>query len=92
MASAESHDRVMSERTRRSVLKAAGASLAATTVAAGAGAATSEGEWTIPETPVDGTLHDVQYTARGAHAVGGGTIFERAAGAGRRATRRSERN
>ncbi|WP_097009796.1 hypothetical protein, partial [Natronoarchaeum philippinense] len=66
----------MTEHTRRSVLKAVGASLAATTVAVGSGAATAE-EWTVAETPVDGTLHDVQYTARGAHAVGGGGVVLR---------------
>ena len=77
MTSAESNDCAMSERTRRSVLKAAGASLAATTVAAGAGAAASDSEWAVAETPVDGALHDVQYTARGAHAVGGGGVVLR---------------
>jgi photosystem II stability/assembly factor-like uncharacterized protein len=68
----------MTERTRRSVLKTAGASLAATTLVAGTSTAASNGEWTSVESPVDGALHDVQYTAGGAHAVGvGGVLLER---------------
>jgi len=64
----------MSERTadRRTVLKATGAALAAAAVPTGAAA--SEPEWTAVESPTGNTLHDVEETAEGAYAVGGGGI------------------
>ncbi|MFA1611959.1 WD40/YVTN/BNR-like repeat-containing protein [Halobellus rubicundus] len=75
----------MSERTisRRRFLKASSATIAAAAVPATAAAA--ESGWTVAETPVDGTLHDVEYTAAGAYAVGGGgVVIERAGGAWRK--------
>ncbi len=68
----------MTRFTRRSALKAAGASLAAATVPATVSA--SESDWTVVETPVDNTLHDVAYTSTNPHAVaGGGLVIERTA-------------
>lgn len=67
----------MSERTqttRRSVLKGIGAAAASGGLLASTGgvaAETTEG-WTVAETPVATTLHDVAYTDAGAFAVGGG--------------------
>ncbi|AGB32603.1 hypothetical protein C488_13093 [Natrinema pellirubrum DSM 15624] len=70
----------MTRLTRRSTLKVAGASLAAATVPATAAAAESDDGWTVVETPVDSTLHDVAYTATNPHAVaGGGLVIERTA-------------
>jgi len=71
----------MTRHTRRSVVKLTGASVAAAAVPAVASAeeeATSD--WTVAETPVDTTLHDVRYTAANPHAVGaGGVLIERTA-------------
>jgi photosystem II stability/assembly factor-like uncharacterized protein len=68
----------MTRLTRRSALKLAGASLAATAVPATVSA--SEDGWTDVKTPVDSTLHDVGYTATNPHAVAsGGLVIERAA-------------
>lgn len=69
----------MTDRTRRSVLKLAGASLAATAVPATAYAGGDEEyDWELIETPVDSTLHDVAHTATTPHAVGaGGLVIER---------------
>jgi hypothetical protein len=52
---------------------AAVASPVATTRAAAAA------EWTVAETPTDGTLHDAVYIAAGVYAVGGGLVLERIA-------------
>ncbi|MGQ3412063.1 WD40/YVTN/BNR-like repeat-containing protein [Natrinema sp. LN54] len=69
----------MTRLTRRSALKAAGASLAAATVPATVSAA--ESDWTVVETPVDSTIHDIAYTATNPHAVAGsGLVIERTAG------------
>jgi len=71
----------MSPRTRRSVLKLAGASAAAMAVPATGVAAASEDGWRTVETPVDSTLHGVSRTAANPYAVGdGGTLIERRAG------------
>ena len=71
----------MSRHTRRSVVTLAGASIAAAAVPAVASAdETASPDWTAAETPVDGTLHDVRYTATNPHAVGaGGVLIERTA-------------
>jgi len=63
----------MTDHTRRSVLKIAGASLAAATVPAVA-YADEEHDWTVAETPVDSTLHGVAHTATVPHAVGSGGL------------------
>jgi len=66
----------MSRHTRRSVVKLAGASVAAAAVPPVASAdETASADWTVAETPVDGTLHDVRYTAATPHAVGGGGVL-----------------
>ena len=66
----------MSGKTRRSALKLAGMTAAAAAVPATSVAA--EGEWTVAETPVEGSLYDVAYATTNAYAVGGGgTIIER---------------
>ncbi|ELY91295.1 beta propeller repeat protein [Natrinema altunense] len=68
----------MTDFTRRSALKVAGASLAAVTVPATVSAA--ESDWTVVETPVDTTLYDVSDTATNPHAVAGaGLVIERTA-------------
>ncbi|EMA39877.1 hypothetical protein C446_08159 [Halobiforma nitratireducens JCM 10879] len=62
------------------MLKIAGASLAAASVPATASAAEDEYPWSVAETPIDSTLHDVAHTATNAHAVAaGGLVIERAA-------------
>jgi hypothetical protein len=67
----------MSNTTRRSFLKGAGASIAAAAVPAGV--ASADHGWTVAKTPVDATLHDVAHTDTNAHAVGGGgVVLERA--------------
>ncbi|WP_049925157.1 sialidase family protein [Halopiger goleimassiliensis] len=67
----------MTRFTRRSALKIAGASLAAVTVPATA-AADEAVDWTVVESPLDSTLHDVAHTATNAHAVAsGGLVIER---------------
>jgi len=69
----------MTEHTRRSVLKLAGASLAAATVPAATHASDTD-DWTAVRVPVDTTLHDVADTATVPHAVGGaGVLVERTA-------------
>jgi hypothetical protein len=70
------HDSV----TRRTVLKGVGAASAATVIPMGAAA--SETEWTVVETPTGTTLHDVADTAAGAYAVGGGGVALRKTAAG----------
>ncbi|GAB3672192.1 WD40/YVTN/BNR-like repeat-containing protein [Halopiger thermotolerans] len=68
----------MTRFTRRKTLKVAGASLAAATLPATVSASDEESEWTVAETPIDSTIHDVAYTATNAHAVaGGGLVIER---------------
>ena len=80
------------DSSRRTFLKAIGASTAAAVVPVGSaaaaddwtvaetavsGAATANG-WTAAETPVDGTLHDVSYTAENPFAAGdSGVLLER---------------
>lgn len=67
-----------SEHTRRAALKATGTALA---VAAVPTAVRAAGDWNSVETPVQTDLHDVEYTAGGAYAVGGGgDVIERADG------------
>ncbi|MFB6305296.1 MAG: WD40/YVTN/BNR-like repeat-containing protein [Haloferacaceae archaeon] len=75
----------MSDRktlSRRTALKAIGATAAAAAVpAVGSVPAAAGSEWTAAETPTGKTLHDVAYTSAGAYAVGGGGIvLERADG------------
>nr|WP_241686232.1 hypothetical protein [Halorubrum amylolyticum] len=62
-------------------MKLAGASVAAAAVPGVVSAdAESASDWTAAKTPVDGTLHDVRYTATNPHAVGaGGVLIERTA-------------
>ncbi|APW99898.1 hypothetical protein CHINAEXTREME_19920 [Halobiforma lacisalsi AJ5] len=68
----------MTRTTRRSMMKLAGASLAAVTVPATVSAEDEETRWTVAETPIDSTLHDVTHTATNAHAVAdGGLVIER---------------
>jgi len=68
----------MSGHTRRSVLKVAGASVAAAAVPVTGTAAVETDGWTVAETPADSTLHGVAYAATNAHAVGdGGVVLER---------------
>ncbi len=71
----------MSERTRtrRGVLRGIGAAAATATAAvAGTGLAAGKEDWRSVESPADVTLYDVEYTAAGAYAVGGGgTVLER---------------
>ena len=70
----------MSERnaTRRTVLKATGAALGAALVPTAASASSTEAEWTDVESPVGGTLYDVEETTAGAYAVGdSGVVLER---------------
>ncbi|MFB6280440.1 MAG: WD40/YVTN/BNR-like repeat-containing protein [Haloferacaceae archaeon] len=60
---------------RRTALKTLGAAAAAAAVpAVGAAPAAAESAWTVAETPTGNTLHDVEYTAAGAYAVGGGGL------------------
>ena len=69
----------MSDRTisRRGVLRTIGAA-AATTAVVGAGPAAADSPWTTAETPVDATIHDVEYADGDAYAVaGGGVVIER---------------
>lgn len=72
----------MPRHTRRSVVKFAGASVAAAAVPGVVSAAEEPAaDWTAAKTPIDGTLHDVRYTATNPHAVGaGGVLIERTAG------------
>ncbi|MFB6157784.1 MAG: hypothetical protein ABEJ34_08085, partial [Haloferacaceae archaeon] len=68
----------MSERrtlSRRTALKAIGATAAAAAVpAVGSVPAAAESAWSTAETPTGKSLHDVEYTAAGGYAVGGGGI------------------
>ncbi|WP_225335030.1 WD40/YVTN/BNR-like repeat-containing protein [Halomicrobium urmianum] len=57
--------------TRRSVLRATGAAVAAAAVPASAQAGS---EWTAVESPTGNALHDVEYTSAGAYTVGGGGV------------------
>jgi len=64
----------MSDRTtatRRTVLKTTGAAIAAAAIPATAAA---DEQWTDVESPTGNTLHDVEDTATGAYAVGGGGV------------------
>jgi photosystem II stability/assembly factor-like uncharacterized protein len=68
----------MTRYTRRSVLTVTGTSLAGSVLGAAGTAAAQSGGWTVAETPVETTLHDLAHTAANAHAVGGdGVIIER---------------
>lgn len=72
----------MSERTysRRTVLKASGLAVGAAAVPSAVTASDTD-EWTVAETPVGGTLYDVEYTAAGAYAVGdSGVVLARDGG------------
>jgi len=63
--------------TRRTILKSAGAALAAAAVPASAQAGS---DWTAVESPTGNALSDVEYTSAGAYAVGGGgVVIERTA-------------
>jgi hypothetical protein len=64
--------------TRRTVLKRTGAALAALGLGAGASAAAAaESPWETVESPTGNTLHDVERTAAGVYAVGGGGVVLR---------------
>jgi hypothetical protein len=64
--------------TRRRFLQLTGATASAAILGAGTAAADSQSEWRTAETPVDGSLHDIQYTVDGAYAVGdGGVVLRR---------------
>jgi hypothetical protein len=68
--------------TRRTTLKTIGGAVASAGVLSGVGAAAdgSEPAWNGVETPTDRTLYDVETTAAGVYAVGGGgQILERTA-------------
>ena len=76
----------MSDRTtcsRRTVLRGIG--VAATTVGftglgSASASATGNDEWRVAQTPTDSTLQDVEHTAGGIYAVGGGgVVVERSA-------------
>jgi len=78
----------MSERTatRRTVLKATGASLAGVALSGLVSSTAAAAEWTAVESPTGNTLHDVVYTSAGATAVaGGGIVLERTAKGWRKA-------
>jgi len=67
-------------RARRDVLKAAGATVLATTVPAVGTGTADDTEWQSVATPVDAGLHDVRNTRTRPHAVGeSGVVIERAA-------------
>jgi len=71
-------DSASPERTRRNVLKTAGAVAAGGALLGSAGSVAAEAGWTTAETPTDRTVHDVAQTAAGAHAVaGGGQVLAR---------------
>ncbi|WP_276281773.1 WD40/YVTN/BNR-like repeat-containing protein [Halorussus caseinilyticus] len=59
----------MSERTRRSALKVMGSTIA---LAAVPGTVNAASGWASASSPVQTTLHDVEYADTGAYAVGGG--------------------
>jgi len=68
--------------TRRTVLQTTGAAIAGAAAFTGAATAATDApeEWTVVETPTGKTLYDVEDTAAGAYAVGGGgVVLERAA-------------
>ncbi|WP_115863513.1 beta propeller repeat protein [Halorussus litoreus] len=81
----------MTERTtRRRFLTASLATVGATALPAAAAASgtetAAETDWTTAETPTGNTLYDVEYTADGAYAVGGGGVaLERTAESWRKA-------
>jgi hypothetical protein len=58
--------------TRRRFLKASFGTVGAAALPATASA--TESDWTVAETPTGNTLYDVEYTANGAYAVGGGGV------------------
>jgi len=61
------------QTSRRTFLKASAAAIAASATA-GVAAASGDADWTAVESPTGNALHDVEYTAAGAYAVGGGGI------------------
>jgi hypothetical protein len=63
-------------RSRRSVLRALGATAAAATLGSTAAAATDP-DWTTAETPTDNALHGVARASDGTYAVGGGGVVLR---------------
>jgi len=69
----------MTDHTRRTFLKGAGAASAALAgVPLTASADDDDGGWTVAESPTGNTLHDVAYATGGAYAVGaGGVVLER---------------
>jgi hypothetical protein len=69
----------MTEHTRRTFIRTAGAATAALAgVPLAASADDQTQQWTTAETPTGNTLYDVEYTADGAYAVGtGGVVLER---------------
>jgi len=73
----------MTERTtsRRTVLKGAGAALAALGAGAGlSGAVAAASPWETVESPTGNALYDVEYTSAGVYAIGaGGVVLRRGA-------------
>jgi len=74
----------MTEHTRRTFLRGAGAATAALAGVPLTASATEDDDddsgWTVTETPTGNTLYDVAYATDGAYAVGaGGVVLERAA-------------
>jgi len=70
----------MTETTRRTFVRAAGAATAALASVPLTASAdeNDDSEWTVAETPTGSTLYDVEYTSAGAYAVGtGGVVLER---------------
>jgi hypothetical protein len=59
--------------TRRTVLRTTGGAVAAAVAATGSVTA-ADPQWTAVEAPTGNGLHDVQYAADGAYAVGGGGV------------------
>ena len=66
---------MISGRTRRSTLRLA--SVTAATAVVPATSVAAESEWTVAETPVDTSLHDVTYATNAFAVGGGGTVIER---------------
>lgn len=71
------------DTTRRRFLKTSAATV--TTAALPATASATESDWTVAETPTGNALYDVEYTANGAYAVGGGGVCLHRTGDGWRA-------
>jgi hypothetical protein len=65
------------DRTRRSFVRGVAGAAAATTVVGTVGAAETDAEWVVEETPTGSTIYDVEYTTAGAYAVGAGGIVLR---------------